>query len=325
MIEGFPLFSSQPQVAIVLLNYNGYKDTIACFESLQHIIYPNYNIIIVDNDSPDKSMDNIIDYMRKNDMEHVYFESPDFAMNYSEKNPNITLIQSGYNGGYGHGNNIGIKYALHKNSDYVLILNNDTVVDPDFLKPMVQACVEDKKIGIASGKIYYNDKPDTIWFNGGKFSSCIAKAEHFNFNEQDIGQIPIEPITFITGCMWLIPKKVFQEIGFINEEYFMYVEDLEFCQRVIQQGYNLKVIEGGNVYHKVGSSTGGKYSSFSVFWRTRNMNKLIATNKNALCRISAYIIFNLKTILQLLRANKLALLKDYFKAIFSFQKDINVT
>lgn len=322
---GFLLFSINQKVAIVLLNYNGYKDTIGCFESLQAITYSKYNVIIVDNDSPDNSMENIADYMSENNIEYISFDSTVMAMNHLEKTPKVTLIKSSYNGGYGHGNNIGIKYALNNGADYILVLNNDTVVEPDFLEPMVQMCENDKNIGIASGKIYFYDRPDTIWFNGGKFSPCTAKVEHFNFNEKDVGQIPQEPVTFISGCMWLIPKKVFEDVGFINEEYFMYVEDLEFCQRVLKKGYTLDVIKKGNVYHKVGGITGGKYSSFSVFWRTKNMNKLISTMESKLCRLSAYMIFNFKTIVQLIRAKKISLLKDVSKAIFSFKKDINVT
>jgi len=310
-----------PKAAIILLNYNGYDDTIACFESLQNITYQNYNIVIVDNNSPDKSMDRINKYIMDKNLKSLFFESFDMAINYSGEFPKISLIQSGYNGGYGHGNNIGIKYALQNKTDYILLLNNDTIVKANFLQPLVELSEKDKNIGIASSKIYFYDKPDTIWFNGGQFSPCKAKVEHFNFNEKDIGQTPQNPVTFISGCMWLIPKKVLEDVGFINEEYFMYIEDLEYCQRVLKKGYKLKVYEKGNVYHKVGSSSGGRYSSFSVFWRTRNMNKFIANIDSLYCRIFAYLNFNLKTITQLIIAKKIILLKDYTKAIFLKRKD----
>jgi len=314
----------KPKVSIILLNYNGYEDSISCLQSLQKISYINYDVIIVDNASLDISMDKILAYMQENDIEYVFYDTPENAMSKS-LNAKVSLIQSCFNGGYGYGNNIGIKYALMHGADYVLILNNDTVVDHEFLEPMVQVCEDDLSIGIASGKIYFHDKPDTIWFNGGGYNQYTGKVEHFNFKEKDIGQVPKAPITFITGCMWLIPSKVFKTIGFINEEYFMYTEDLEYCQRLIQGGYTLKVIENGAVYHKVGSCTGGQYSSFSVFWRTRNMNKLIVSNKCFFRRFSAFLVFNLKTIMQLVKAKKLTMLKYYFKAIFSVWKDDNAT
>jgi GT2 family glycosyltransferase len=313
------------KVSIVLLNYNGYKDTIDCFKSLQKITYQNYDVIIVDNDSPNKSMDKIIEYMKNNDIDYDFYLSPGDAMSENPVTSKVHLIQSGENKGYGHGNNIGIKYTLQNNADYTLVLNNDTIVTPDFLEPMVTMCENDKNIGIASGKILFYDKPDTIWFNGGSYSPCTAKVKHFNFNEKDIGQVPKEPITFISGCMWLIPRKTFEKVGYINENYFMYVEDLEFCQRVLKKGYKLKVTKDGNVYHKVGSSTGGQFLSFSVYWRVRNMNKLIATIKSLPCKLSAYSIFNLKMIFLLIRAKKTKLLKNYFNAIINFKKDTNVT
>jgi len=271
-------------------------------------------------------MDKFLAYMQEKEIKHVFFNTPESAMESVSPDHSVSLIQSGINGGYGYGNNIGIKYSLKNGADYVLILNNDTVVDSDFLEPMVHKCEEDHRIGIVSGKIYFYDRPNTIWFNGGKFNQCTAKVEHFNFNEKDVGQVPKEPVTFISGCMWLIPSKVFENIGFINEEYFMYIEDLEFCQRLIQRGYSLKVLGNGSVYHKVGNSTGGEYSPFSVFWRTRNMNKLISTaSQPILYKLTAYMLFNLKTIVQLIRTKKLSLLKDYTNAVCSFRKDKNAT
>ena len=310
------MFNLRQHVSIILLNYNGYEDTIACFESLQKITYPNYNVIIVDNDSPDKSMDNMIDYMREKNVDHGYFESPTFAMNTSGKIPKVTLIQSGFNGGYGHGNNIGVKYALNNGADYVLLLNNDTIVDPDFLEPLVQMCEEDKTIGIASGKIYFYDRPDTIWFNGGRFSPCTAKVEHYNFNEKDTGQIPEKQITFISGCMWLIPKKVFDDVGFINEDYFMYVEDLEFCQRVIASGYGLKIMPNSHIFHKVGSSSDGNFESFTVYYKTRNYISFMRSTVNERwCRTSGVVLFVLRYALRLCKNKKCSSIKDMLKGI----------
>lgn len=313
------------KVSIVILNYNGYIDTIECFESLEKITYSNYNIVIVDNASPDGAMNDILHYMNERKINNRYFQTFEQAIESEKQEFDVVLIQSGNNNGYGHGNNIGIKYALKQGTDYVLVLNNDTIVEPDFLEPMVQMCEKDKNIGIASGKIYFYDRQDTIWFNGGKFSPCTAKVEHFNFNEKDIGQVPTEPITFISGCMWLIPKRVFENVGFINEDYFMYVEDLEYSTRVLKAGYQLKIVTEGNVYHKVGGSTGGQFSSFSVFWRIRNMNKLIATYSDLFCKLKAYFLFNIKTIVQLILAKKTHLLKAYVKGLTASKKDYNVT
>lgn len=304
------------KVTIVLLNYNGANDTIDCLQSLLSISYHNYNIIIVDNDSSDKSIEEIKIYMQNHNIEHIIFPSIVSALEDENQNTFISIIQSEHNGGYGYGNNIGIKYALKNNADYVLILNNDTVVDPCFLEPIVQMCEKDKSIGIATGKIYFYDKPDTIWSNGGKFNHCIAKVEHMNFNEKDIGQKPPKENTFISGCMWLIPKQVFERVGLINEEYFMYVEDLEFCQRVLNVGYKLNVCTQSKIWHKVGSTTGGAFSNFSVAWRSKNMNKFIRVHiKNFGCRVSASLYYNIFSIFKLLKHWRIDLIITHVKGI----------
>lgn len=304
------------KVTIIILNYNNFEDTIECFESLQKITYKNYVIVIIDNFSPDNSMDFLIDYMIENKIDSIYYDSPDVAMDDNANTSKITLIQSGDNFGYGHGNNIGIKYGLKNGADYILVLNNDTLVEPKFLEPMVNMCEEDNRIGIASGKIYFHDRPDTIWFNGGKFSSCTAKVEHFNINEKDIGQIPNEPVTFISGCMWLIPKKVFKDVGFINEEYFMYVEDLEFCQRVLQKKYIFNISNDTKIQHKVDSSS-GHWSDFFAYWMSRNKMKFIANSEKKLCMYSSYLYHCLYMSMWWILHKRYDLFRAHFKGILS--------
>lgn len=312
-----------PKVSIILLNYKGAKDTIECLKSLQNISYDNYNIVIVDNASPDDSVQVIENYMvEKYKDTYEFFDSPDTAMKSVTCKP-YTLIQSGYNGGYGHGNNIGIKFALATGAEYVLILNNDTVVDSGFLEPMVEMCENDPSIGISSAKIYFYDRPDVFWFHGGKVHTCTGKVEHFHFNQKDIGQKIPDDITFITGCTWLLPKQVFETVGFINESYFMYVEDLEYCSRVTDSGFKLKVSDKSFLMHKVGASTGGKLSSFSTYWRTKNMNTFILSRRAALaCKIFSFLIFNTQTVFLLLKNSRFDLINIYLRALT--EKDYNV-
>jgi len=275
----------------------------------------NYDVIIVDNASPDASMDKFVAYMEDSEIEHFFFNTPENAMN-EPTYSSVSLIQSGFNGGYGYGNNIGIKYALINGADFVLIINNDTVVDPAFLEPMVQMCEKDHRIGIASGKIYFYDRPDTFWFNGGKINQCTAKVEHFNFNEKDVGQNINEPVTFISGCMWLIPKNIFKNVGFINEEYFMYVEDLEYCQRILNRGYTLKISNDTKILHKVGGSS-GLWSEFFAYWMARNKMKFIGNFEKGLCLFSAYSYHIVYTSMWWLLHKRYDLFKSHIKGIWS--------
>lgn len=307
---------NMPLVSIILLNYKGSQDTISCLQSLQEITYPNYRIVVVDNASPDDSMERISDHLQliAPDKWHR-FDFPDEAMRSQKQQHRFTLLQTGHNGGYGHGNNIGIKYALKNRADYVLVLNNDTVVDPGFLEPLVQMCEEDKNIGIVSGQIFYFDRHDTFWFNGGTFNKCTGKVKHIDYDSKNTGQKPLENSTFITGCMWLIPRHVLASVGFINEEYFMYVEDLEFCQRVLEKGYLLKVSENSRIWHKVGSSSGGELTEFSMYWRTRNWLLFMRNNMEPRCWILGFYNGVIKLTIKALMNMKFELLSKQYKAV----------
>jgi len=262
------------RVSVVVLNYNGAEDTIECLESLRLVDYDYFNVVVVDNDSTDDSFEIISKYMQSAKLNVSVYNTPADAMVEPCWN-DLVLVGSGVNGGYGAGNNIGSKYALATGADYVLILNNDTVVDPGFIAPLVRLCEEDPMLGIVSGKINYYDDPDRIWSLGGNFTFRSMKVKQYCFGELDCGQKPSENINFLSGCMWFIPKRTFEVVGFIKEAYFMYVEDVEFCMRVIKAGFHLDVSEESKVLHKVGSSSDGRFSSFSVTHRTINSIALI--------------------------------------------------
>lgn len=308
--------SKIPLVSIILLNYKGSQDTIACLQSLEKITYPNYRIVVVDNDSPDDSMERLSDHLQLIAPDKWNrFDSTDEAIHNPAEQTKFTLLQTGYNGGYGHGNNVGIKYALKNSADYVLVLNNDTVVDPNFLEPLMQMCEEDSSIGIASGQIFYFDPSDTFWFNGGTFNKCTGKVVHIDYSKKNIGQKSLENSTFITGCMWLIPKKVFEDIGFINEEYFMYVEDIEFCKRVLDAGYKLQVSSQSHIYHKVGSSSGGELTHFSIYWRTRNWLLFMRDNMEPRCWVLGFYNGVIKLAIKALINIKFELISKQYKAV----------
>ena len=307
----------RPKVIIVLLNYNGAEDTIGCLQSLQEITYLNYHIVIVDNASPDGSWEKIEHYLRTECVDHSIFNRPeDSAVEYAGKLPLVTFIQSGENGGYGYGNNVGIKYALVNNADYVLLLNNDTVVAPNFLEPLVEMCEADETIGIASGKIYFHNSPNVLWFNGGRFDPYTAKIEHVNFNEKDIGQNPPIINTFISGCLWLIPGNIFEIVGLINEDYFMYVEDLEFSQRILMSGYKLKVSEQSHIWHKVGRSSGGRYSNITVYYRSKNYILFAKKHiSNPFWRLISILFFTVRCMVHLLKHKQFSLIKEAMRGV----------
>lgn len=313
-----PVFGRSPKVFIIVLNYEGAEDTVTCLDSLLEISYQNYHVVVVDNGSSDASLEAIYHYLsQKKTDEFSFYSSPEEAMHSSESSRKYTLIQSGVNGGYGCGNNIGVNFSLKFcDTDYVLIINNDTIVDPGFLEPLVEVCEEDNKIGIASGRIYFHDRPDTIWFNGGAFNPYTAKVVHLNYGEEDTGQDTQNMNTFITGCLWLLPTQVIKEVGGINEDYFMYIEDLEYCQRVLNHGFKLCVSDKSKIWHKVGSASGGELSRLSTYYSSRNMFTYIISGIGLKCRITAIIYTLVFYPCRMLFKNNIHLLLPFTLGVF---------
>lgn len=147
---------AEPSVAIILLNYCNYEDTITCVKTLKKIDYENYIIFIIDNHSPNESLKKL----------------------YILKEPKIQIIDSGKNGGFAYGNNIGIQYALEAGMDYILLLNNDTLVEPDFLSELINKGVQKAKGDIITCRIMYNFDKDKVWYAGGEIDWDNLRAIH---------------------------------------------------------------------------------------------------------------------------------------------------
>ncbi len=235
-------------IYVILINFNGYKDTIECVNSLKKINYKNYKIIIVDNASSDDSL-NVL----------------------KEKVNDVTIIGSKKNLGFAGGNNLGIKYALDHNSDYIMLLNNDTLVKADFLDNMLKSFNKDSSIGLVGCKIMYYPEKNIIWYGGGYIDWFKFIGTHYGMGQVDKGQYDNEKeIDFMTGCCMLAKREVFEKAGLLSEDYFMYFEDVDFCVKIKNFGYKIWYNPGAVIYHKVGLSSGGEESPFSIKWCTKN-------------------------------------------------------
>lgn len=221
-------------VSVVIINYNGVNDTVECVYSLLRCTYKNIKIIIVDNNSKDKITYN--DIVTKE---------------------NCKIIYNNLNIGFAGANNIGIKYALEVyESDYVLILNNDTVVERNFLEPLINTLEQKKNIGIASGKIYYFDNPELLYYGGGYYipKNHICDIDGFQQKEDEQHNFEKE-VPYATGCMWLIPCHIFNEVGYLCEDFFLYYEDNDYCERIKENGYLIYYVPDSIIYHKEGRSS----------------------------------------------------------------------
>lgn len=271
------------KVFIILLNYKGYEDTIEAVKSLEEIDYKNYEIIIVDNDSPDKSYE-----LLKRDLGHKHH-----------------VIASGGNKGFAYGNNVGIKFALSHGADYVLLINNDTTVEKDFLTKLVNSAEKDTKAGITTGLIlnYYNK--EKIWFDGGVLNWKRFYGYHLN-EGKNIKEVELKEryITFSTGCLMLIKKEVIENCGLLPEEYFMYYEDVDFCANVQEKGYKILYNPSSIIYHKISAASGEEESPFAIEWNTRNRIKFMKKYKYKLNNLEKTKFFSFFYLSRLIKMGK---------------------
>lgn len=243
-----------PKVYIVIVNWNGWKDTVECVESLQSITYPNYEILIVDNNSPG---------------DDVKILTKKFS-----KYRNVSIIANPKNLGYTGGCNVGIKKALERGDcDYVLILNNDTLVTEDFLEKMVLVDQYNRtkkgKPCLVGCKILYYPEKDKVWYIGTKISfygDIIAPLRGKIDNKSLKGIVDTE---IISGCAMLIPKEILLDVGLFDDRYFFGIDDIEYSYRVRLHGYDVKVNLDAVIYHKAGESVKDK-GPLQAYYIVRN-------------------------------------------------------
>lgn len=253
-----------PLVSIITVSYNHPDVTSALLESLRHITYPNIEVIVVDNASPNDDPAII---------RQLY--------------PEITFIQSEKNLGFAGGNNLGIRQAKGK---YILLLNNDTEVEPEFLKPLVAKLEANSKIGAVSPKIKFFYQPDTIQFSGqAPINPYTMRSYGYGYGKKDTGQFNHDaPTSFVHGAAMMIPMDVIKKVGLMAEIYFLYYEELDWGARIKAAGYELWYVHNSTVMHKESMST-GKLSPFKTFYMNRSRLLYLRRNVHGLPFLIAFL------------------------------------
>ena len=262
-----------PLVYIIILNWNGLKDTIECLDSVIKLNYPNFRLVVVDNGSTDGSTDII-------------------SRNY----PKVIVLENEENLGYAKGNNVGIRYALENNADYVWLLNNDTVVEQNALLNMVIEAEGDPHSGIIGSKIYYPNSGKKIWFAGAMINWSRGISNHIGMNETDVGQYDyVKEIDRVAGCSMLVKREVCNRVGLFDDNFFLYVEEVDWCVRARRAGFKCLFVPSSIVYHKGLTSVSliGACSKVFNYYNTRNFLYLIQKSFNSPLReiILAKVIF----------------------------------
>lgn len=269
-----------PNVAVLILNWNGWKDTLECLEALFKSTYPNFRAVVLDNKSENDSVARIREWAAGKTSRHVYYDRriaeqgglpQDEEKIGTDLHP-VVVIQTGANLGFAGGNNVGLRYALKRGADYVLLLNNDALLrSPSALSSLVEFMEQHSDAGAAGGRLVYPDgTPQTSY---GRFPTVphtlaclyplykLLPAGLFDrFRRSNI--IPSETITepvridYPSGACLLVRRKAIEEVGLLDERFFMYAEETDWCLRMMKSGWDRYYVPQAEVAHKYAASFG---------------------------------------------------------------------
>lgn len=258
------------KLAVILVNYNGKRYNEACIGSLlRQRGGCETKIVIVDNASQDDSMQIIQErFGGDSRIETIFLDD---------------------NYGFSYANNIGIRRAGEWAADYVLLLNNDTEVRENLFSELL-ACADRHPNSMIAPKIYYSDHRNVIWSAGGAVSPIIRKVRHIGLDQEDKGQFDREcQIGFATGCCLLLPREVIERAGLLDERFFLYYEDTEYCFRLRKMGIEIWYCPQAVVYHKVGAGSGGADSPLCAYYIARNW--LLCNREHLGGRYSLFVVY----------------------------------
>ncbi len=220
-----------PKVTIVIINWNGFTDTKDCLTSLSKISYKNYKVALVDNGS-------------RNGEGQIL----------KKLFPNVKLITNSKNTGFCEANNLGMLWAIKNGSQYVLLLNNDTIVAKDFLEKLLASFRKHPDAGIVNPKILYF-KSSTIWAMGGKLATFPGIPRMIGQGSKTTSWTKDIVCDFASGCAMIMPINLVREVGLLDTRYFAYWEDTDYSFRVKRAGYKIWVNPQSIIWHKVSKST----------------------------------------------------------------------
>ncbi len=240
---------SSAAISVVILNWNGKQDTLACLTSLQECTYPHLDIIVVDNGSTDGSAHAILTQF-----------------------PSLHLIENPINSGFAEGNNIGIRCALERGATHILLLNNDTLVASNLFEAFLAGFAQHPTAGILGAKICLYDKKDTLDHLGGMWNSQTATFDFVGLRakeEEPQWQEPLE-LDYVCGAAMMFRKEVFQTAGLFDPRFFLIWEESDLCLRAKKHGFSILTCPEAKIWHKVSASfVGGKPHSTYFWWRNR--------------------------------------------------------
>lgn len=239
----------RPEWQIIVLSWNGRRDTLACLESLRRIDREDIQVICVDNGSTDGSADAV-----------------------RERFPEVVLIEAGENLGYAGGNNLGLRYALDHGARWMMLVNNDATVAPDVIEGFEGAIEARPKAGILAGKVFLADQPTVLSFAGQRVSTFLGYSGRPRGHGRPDGDRYSTVIDTgrAIGALMAISREAVEAVGLLDERLFAYVEDVDWALRVRAAGYQVVLAPRARAWHRVSASTGGTASTHTLYYGVRN-------------------------------------------------------
>lgn len=242
-----------PATAVVVLTWNGRANLERLLPTLVTSDHPDLRILVVDNASRDGTADWV-------------------AANY----PECILVRNDANLRFAGGNNRGAERAAAEGAEVVVLLNDDTTVRSDSLRRLTEPFAADPGLGIAGPRICHLDAPERIWFGGGELAWWTGWVGHRALRRDiDAGADPAGPTDWVTGCALAVRAEVWRDLGGLDEGYYIYTEDVDFCVRARRAGWRLTYVPESTVLHAVSASTGGQDSGFKAYHKTRSRWQLL--------------------------------------------------
>jgi GT2 family glycosyltransferase len=243
-----------PRVGAVVLNWNGGDMTLACLQSLARVEYPELDVVLVDNGSSDGSVERV-----------------------RREHPGVDVVENGANLGFAAGNNVGIRRALARGAEMVLLLNNDAEATPGLVRELVTAAVCVPDAGMLGALVLLHDQPERVWYAGARWDPVAQR-----FEVRDCGKPLDEPChggiaetAFVPGCAMLVRAEVCRDVGLMDERYFLTWEEVDWCARARRAGWRSLVVGRARARHRVSASFGGDGAPLHRYFMERNRIRYI--------------------------------------------------
>lgn len=244
-------------ICVIVVNWNNAEDTMRCLESLSRVSFPDFKTIVVDNGSTDGSTERI-----------------------RERYPGCGLLELEENIGFGGGCNAGHEQAVREGAEYVVFLNNDTVVDPGFLEPLITPLRRKGGVAITVPRIYFMNYPERIWYAGGTVNLLTGRVVHRGIRNKDGKRFEVSGETdYATGCCLAMRASDFTRSGGFDRSFSMYGEDVDLSLRTKASGKKILYVPESKVWHKVSASGGGELELLKLWRKNLSLLRLLAKHR----------------------------------------------